>query len=52
MRKAVDRTMAAINTNANWDADRINQAKQFINKAKKSDSKRKAEKASRKRNRR
>ena len=48
---ALERIESAIHTKFVGDSARINQAKQFIKKAKKSDKKRKIEKASRKRNR-
>jgi hypothetical protein len=52
MRRAVERSEAAIRTQWAEQPGRINQAMAFIKRAKKSDAKRKAEKASRKRNRR
>jgi hypothetical protein len=48
---AVQRTEAAIREQWQGDNGRINQARAFIKRAKKSDAKRKREKASRKRNR-
>jgi hypothetical protein len=49
---AVQRTEAAIHEKWQGDNGRINQARAFIKRAKKSDAKRKREKAARKRNRR
>lgn len=48
---ALERTEEAIKTKWAGDNARINQAKQFIKKAQKSDKKRKIEKQSRKKNR-
>jgi hypothetical protein len=49
---AVERTEAAITTQWAGDKGRINQARAFIKRAKKSDARRRMEKATRKRNRR
>jgi hypothetical protein len=48
---AVERTLAAMNGRWAGDNGRLNQARAFIKRAKRSDAKRRAEKASRKRNR-
>lgn len=54
--RAVDRTVAAIAAGGAhgeaWNAARVDQARAFIKRAKKSDRRRRQEKASRKRNRR
>lgn len=53
---ATQRTEAAIKAGGDahgaWDRDRVNQARSFVTRAKKSDAKRKREKAARKANRR
>lgn len=48
---AVERTLAAMNTQWRGDNGRLNQARAFIKRAKKSDARRRMEKATRKRNR-
>lgn len=50
MGQALDRTIRAMTSG--WNPGRVNQGRQFLNKARRSDAKREVEHQSRKRNRR